>query len=88
VILHSSAEGFFSVAVALPGSDRGNATSYNGERCIFPSPGGQSYHKTKPEMCYATPPMPLQMAAELRSDENAVWNLCVRAAFAANPCFE
>ena len=25
------------------------------ERCIFHSPGGQFYDKTKPEMCYATP---------------------------------
>ena len=34
---------------------KGNFTTYNGERCIFHSPGGQFYEKTKPEMCYATP---------------------------------
>jgi hypothetical protein len=34
---------------------KGNFTTYNGERCIFHSPGGQFYDKTKPEMRYATP---------------------------------
>ena len=34
---------------------KGNFTTYNGERCIFHSPGGQFYEKTKPEKCYANP---------------------------------
>ena len=34
---------------------KGNFTTYNGERCICHSPGGQFYDKTKPEKCYANP---------------------------------
>jgi hypothetical protein len=34
---------------------KGNFTTYSGERCIYHSPGGQFYDKTKAEMCYATP---------------------------------
>ncbi len=34
---------------------KGNFTTYSGERCIYHSPGGQFYEKTKPEMCYVTP---------------------------------
>jgi hypothetical protein len=34
---------------------KGNFTTYNGERCIFHSPGGQFYDRTKAEICYATP---------------------------------
>src|SRR5437762_7835924 len=34
---------------------KGNFTTYNGERCIYHSPGGQFYEKTKPEKCYANP---------------------------------
>jgi len=32
----------------------GNFTTYSGERCIYHTPGGQFYDKTKPERCYAT----------------------------------
>ncbi len=34
---------------------KGNFTTSSGERCIFHSPGGQFYDKTKPEMCYTSP---------------------------------
>jgi hypothetical protein len=34
---------------------KGNFTTYSGEHCIYHSPGGQFYDKTKAEMCYATP---------------------------------
>jgi hypothetical protein len=34
---------------------KGNFTTYNGERCIFHSPGGQFYDRTKAEICYAAP---------------------------------
>jgi hypothetical protein len=33
---------------------KGNLTTDSGERCIFHSPGGQFYDRTKAEMCYAT----------------------------------
>jgi hypothetical protein len=34
---------------------KGNFTTYNDERCIYHSPGGEFYDRTKPEICYATP---------------------------------
>jgi hypothetical protein len=34
---------------------KGSLTTYSGERCIFHSPGGQFYDRTKAEICYATP---------------------------------
>jgi hypothetical protein len=34
---------------------KGNFTAYTGERCIYHSPGGEFYDRTKPEICYATP---------------------------------
>jgi hypothetical protein len=33
---------------------KGNFTTWNGEPCIYHVPGGQLYHKTKPERCYET----------------------------------
>jgi micrococcal nuclease len=33
---------------------KGNFTTYSGERCIYHSPGGEFYTKTKPERCYVT----------------------------------
>jgi micrococcal nuclease len=33
---------------------KGNFTTYSGERCIYHSPGGAFYGKTKPERCYAS----------------------------------
>jgi 1-deoxy-D-xylulose 5-phosphate reductoisomerase len=34
---------------------KGNFSAYSGERCIFHSPGGRFYEKTKAEKCYASP---------------------------------
>jgi len=34
---------------------KGNFTAYSGERCIYHSPGGEFYDRTKTEICYATP---------------------------------
>lgn len=34
--------------------NKGNFTTYSGERCIYHVPGGQFYGRTKPERCYAT----------------------------------
>jgi hypothetical protein len=35
-------------------SDQGHLTTYSGERCIYHSPGGEFYRRTKPERCYVT----------------------------------
>jgi len=51
-------------AGVLPASDytcptshpiKGDFKTSTGERCIFHSPGGEFYSRTKPEMCYAMP---------------------------------
>jgi hypothetical protein len=44
-------------AFVCPSSNpiKGNFTTSTGERCIFHSPGGEFYNRTKPEKCYATP---------------------------------
>jgi hypothetical protein len=34
---------------------KGIFTTSTGERCVFHSPGGEFYSRTKPEMCYAMP---------------------------------
>jgi hypothetical protein len=33
---------------------KGNFTASSGDRCIFHSPGGEFYEKTKPEKCYGS----------------------------------
>jgi hypothetical protein len=33
---------------------KGNFTTYSGERCIYHTPGGEFYGKTRPERCYVT----------------------------------
>jgi len=55
---HKDSDRCSSECISMPNKSpiKGNFTTYSGERCIFHSPGGKFYEKTKPEKCYTSPP--------------------------------